>query len=364
MNIFFWTSGFWPSIGGVETQGLLFVQKMQKRGHSYLVVTQKGHPSEKDEEIYEGIAIKRFDFKRILFNCGDTFKSVRNYVEWALQSFQPDIVHLSGCLGESAILFSMLRNLFSIPVVLTNHAPHYGIKMPSIVRKVCSQADRICCVSKWVIRETIKLIPEVKNKLRLIYNGIPLFSVAPTSLSFTPPVLMLIGRLSPEKGFSTAIEAFSLLKKRGSSAKLLIAGDGIERNLLLRLVRDLQLGDSVTFTGALKREEIPSTINRASLVVIPSHFESFGLVALEAMQMGRPVIASRVGGLPEIISSSEMGVLVPPNDPLALYKAIEVLINQPEKTIQMGAIGRTIALENFTIDQNAAQYEALYNELQ
>lgn len=363
MKIFFWTSSFWPSIGGVETQGFLFVTRMQEKGHSCLVLTPKGDPDEKDEEIYKGISIRRFDFKSILFNLGGSFSSVRSYLDWVLKSFQPDIVHLNTCLGESAIMFSMLRNIFSIPVILTMHAPHFGGKMLSIVKKICNQADQICCVSQWVLREIGELIPEIKNKLNLIYNGLPLFKVAPTPLSFFPPIILLIGRLSPEKGFKSAIEAFSLFKKEEPSAKLLIAGDGIEYEALLKQVNELQLENEVEFIGRLNREEIPHTINRASLVVIPSYFESFGLAALEAMQMGRPVIASNVGGLPEIVSSPEVGSLVPPKNPDALYKAIRDVFLQPERAKQMGEKGRKIATEYFTIDQNVTRYEALYCKL-
>jgi glycosyltransferase involved in cell wall biosynthesis len=362
MNILFWTDGFWPRIGGMETQGFLFVKAMQERGHSCLVLAQKDDPFWKDEEVHQGISIKRFDFQNIILNRGpNNLGVIRKYLEWVLQVFRPDVIHVNGCIGWSVMMFSMLQNMFSMPLILTVHAPFYHKnEMLSFVRKICREVDRICCVSKWVVREMEKRLPEVRDKVRLIYNGLPPFEIAPTPLSFSPPILLLMGRLSVEKGFATAIQAFSLMKKRGSSARLLIAGVGAERPELEQLVGELGWADSVEFTGAVERDEIPHLMNRASLVIVPSYFETFGLVALEAMQMGRPVIATNVGGLPEIISEDVNGCLVPPEDPEALCKAIRELLSQPEKAFQMGREARKYALKNFTMHQNVTQYEEVY----
>ena len=363
MNILFWTAEFWPRMGGIETQGLLFVKAMQARGHSCLVISQKDDLRWKDEEMHQGIRIRRFAFQQILLNRGPISLSVvRQYLEWVLQEFQPDVVHLNASIGWSAIMFSMLQNMLSIPRILTVHAPfYYETEMVSFVRKICSQVDRVCCVSKWVVREMEKHLPEARDKIRLVYNGLPAFDIAPAPLCFSPPVLLLMGRLSIEKGFATAIHAFSLLKKSGFLAQLLIIGDGAQRTILEHLVHELGLTGSVEFTGAVERDEIPRLMNRASLVIVPSYSETFGLVALEAMQMGRPVIASNVGGLPEIVS--EHGCLVPPKDPEALCKAIQDLLNQPEKALQMGVQARKYAMANFTMSQHVVQYEELYREI-
>ncbi len=355
MKILFWSSSFWPAIGGVETQALLFLLKMKERGHQFLVITQ----NEGTEE-FEGIEIRRFDFKGLLFEREkEILHRLRKYLDQVLSTFKPDLVHLNGCVGESPIVFSMFRSLFSMPIVLTNHAPHYGFPMQPIVRKVCSQVDRVCCVSKWVMRETASLIPEIKEKMRLIYNGIPPFSLPPAPLTFSPPLLLYLGRLTQEKGIRCAAAAFSLLKKRGSTAQLVIGGEGEERAALSSIDTD----PSVTFIGAVEREAVPHLLNRASIVLVPSYFESFGLVALEAMQMGRPVIASNVGGLPEIISNERIGVLVPPKNPEALSDAIEKLLQNRAEATRMGAEARQYALSHFTLEQNVDSYEALYREL-
>ena len=104
-------------------------------------------------------------------------------------------------------------------------------------------------------------------------------------------------------------------------------------------------------------------INQSTIVLVPSFFESFGLTALEALQLERPVIASRVGGLVEIISDGETGLLIPPKDPIALCGAIQTLLSDPQKTIKMGIDGRKSAMERFSLQKNVEQYINLYEEL-
>ena len=153
------------------------------------------------------------------------------------------------------------------------------------------------------------------------------------------------------------------MKKRGSDAQLLIVGDGPICEQLKDLASRLELLLSVRFAGSVSQEEIPAYINQSTIVLVPSFFESFGLTALEALQLERPVIASRVGGLVEIISDGETGLLIPPKDPIALCGAIQTLLSDPQKTIKMGIDGRKSAMERFSLQKNVEQYINLYEEL-
>lgn len=364
MKILFWTDGFWPRSGGIETQALQFVEELQKRGHRCEVLAQKDWPSWKEDEIYKGISIKRFAFNTIIAKQDIAkIRLIKVYLERIIEGFQPDILHLNLPIGWGAFVFLLFGSLFQMPIVLTCHYPFTQDERSALlIQKFFSTVDQICCVSKWVLEEMEKLAHKTKNPLRLIYNGLSMPEIVYSLLPFSPPVLLLLGRLSTEKGFDTGIEAFSLLKQSGSNARLIIAGEGASRSSLQSLVDRLGLGGSVQFTGGLARDDVHSLINRATLVVMPSHVESFGLVALEAMQMQRPVIASAVGGLREIISDGKTGFLIPPRDAISLFQAIERLLKQPEKTVQMGIEGRKRAMD-FTLDRNVGQYENLYEEL-
>ncbi len=364
MKILFWADGFWPRLGGIETQGVEFIYAMQERGHECRVMAQKDHPDWKDEETYRGIPVRRFDFNAVIGKRDlKLIHSIQNYLESILQEFRPDIIHLNGGIGGSAFVFLLLMKLFQVPLVFTAHAPYLCEgKFPPLIEKIAASMGQIGCVSDWVLEEMKKHLPLQAHKLKRIYNGLPQPQSLPTALSFSPPILLAFGRLSKEKGFDTAIRAFSLLKQSGSNGQLVIAGGGPERLRLEQLVQELSLTDSVHFTGVLSEEEVERRFNQATLVIVPSRSESFGLVILEAMQRGRPVIASRIEGVPEVISDGESGLLVPMDDPAAFCRAIQILLNDPQRAIQMGNQGRKRA-EQFTIHQNAVHYEQLYENL-
>ena len=231
-----------------------------------------------------------------------------------------------------------------------------------MIANIASSAHEVCCLSNWLFQGFKNYLPTLKDKLRIIYYGLSLPKVEPLPLSFSPPTLLLLGRLVPEKGFDTAIRAFSFLKKKGIQARLLIAGEGPERQSLEDLVHELGLSSFVQFVGELARDKVPSLINQATVMIVPSYSESFGLVAIEAMHLQRPVIASTVGGLQEIVCHQETGLLVPPQNPSVLAIAIEDLLTQPKKAIEMGIQGYRRAVENFTLEKNLNQHENLFHE--
>lgn len=363
MNLLFWTDGFWPRIGGTETQGFQFVQACQKRGYSCIVVAQRDHSGMKEEEIYEGILIRRFDFNSIIKSRElKLLHSIKEYLDWVVNEFQPDAIYLNTLGNGSAFVFLLFRKLFQMLTVATVHAPYYGEALPSLVEQICLSVDQVCCASKWGYREMSRLLPTIQHKLKMIPYGLSLPSLQPSLLVF--PVILFLGRLSSEKGFEVGLEAFALLRSRGIKAQLIITGEGDERPFLEALVQKLGMGNFVEFTGGILRdnEAVFSLINRAAFVVMPSHFEAFGLVALESMRMGRPVIASDVGGLPEIVSDRETGLLVPEGSVSLFASAMQTLLEHTRKTIEMGARARKWAMNSYLLEDNVRQYESLFYE--
>lgn len=360
MKILFWTDGFWPRLGGIETHGYELIRELQRRGHEFRVIAQKDKGEWKESEIYEGIQIERFDFNAIL---SKKELSAIAKVKEHLGKFEPDLIHLNACNGGSAFAFLLFLEQLSAPKVLTAHTAYlYGGAPLPAVKKIVSSMDRIGCVSKWVLREMQTHFPSEKEKLSLIYNGLPMPKTAPLPLPFSPPTLLLFGRLCKEKGFDYGIRAFAHLKQNGSEACLIVAGGGPERANLENLVQELAISECVTFTGVLSPSELRSTFNRSTLVIVPSIIESFGLVILEAMQMGRPCVASNVEGIPEIVLQGKTGLLVEPRNPLALCDAIARVLKDPQEAALMGKAAWQRAFQ-FGIEDNATGFENLYREL-
>lgn len=199
--------------------------------------------------------------------------------------------------------------------------------------------------ARWVGRT----VPALTDRVQVVYNGVPgPFEPAPLRESLDGPVrLALVGRLSPRKGSDVAVEAVKLLAERGYDVRLLLVGavfpgyEWYEQEL-----RDAAGGSpAVEFFGF--REDVWPSLAEADIALVPSRMEPFGNVAVEAMLAGRPVVASRVQGLAEILADPAHGVLVEPEDPAALADAIATLIKDWPASRAMAARARESALARF-----------------
>ena len=167
--------------------------------------------------------------------------------------------------------------------------------------------------------------------------------------------------LEERKGHRYLLEAAGKLKRQGLSVTIRIAGDGLLRHSLQRDAVRLGLQDDVQFCGFVT--DTAAFLADVDVFVMPSLFEGLGVAALEAMAAGRPVIATRVGGLAESIIDGVTGILVAPRDAEALAGAIAKLAAQPELAAEMGQHGRARVLEHFTLAKTALKNEAFYYEL-
>jgi glycogen synthase len=138
------------------------------------------------------------------------------------------------------------------------------------------------------------------------------------------PRVLFVGRLAPQKGVGTLVEAAALLEDPG--AQVLLVGDGPERRALEREAERIGVGDRLHFVGFVAHERLPAALAHADLLVLPSLYEELGTVLLEAMQAALPIVASNIGGIPDVIEDGLNGVLVPPGEPEALARAINRLL--------------------------------------
>jgi glycosyltransferase involved in cell wall biosynthesis len=173
-----------------------------------------------------------------------------------------------------------------------------------------------------------------------------------------PPRLLCVGRLIPIKGHIVLLRAFARAREEVPELTLDLAGRGQLEPALRALVRELGLGGSVRFLGHVS--PIQGAIERSSIVVVPSLGEGFGMVALEAMERARPVIAAAIGGLGELVRHGETGLLVPPAEVEPFAEAILALAREPDRAAALGEAGRRRALDHFRETRCTDRTELLY----
>jgi glycogen(starch) synthase len=363
MNILYWTDGFWPRLGGIEVQSIHFIRHMQQFGHRFFVVAQQDYPSWPADEVYQNVQIHRADFTSMVLGKNFLgYRKLSNTLENIKNSFKPDLVHLHCCSGPTAFVFWMLKKIIDCPVVLTVH----GLlvednKVDPIIEWILKGVESICCVSNALLDQLNQYVDA--NRAICIYNGLAVPTIEPTPLEFDVPTAMMIGRLSPEKGLDTAIHAIVKVKKRIPNVRLLIVGTGPEKLTIEKLITKYELHETVELLGYVSPDEIPRMLNKASMVLTPSRFEAFCLSALQAMQMQRPVIATRIGGLAEVVTHQETGYLIEADAVDELVESIIDLVEHPEHAVQLGLNGRQDATKRFSIERLAAQYHEIYTTL-
>jgi glycosyltransferase involved in cell wall biosynthesis len=361
MRVLFWSELFWPYIGGAEIIASKLILALKERGYKLVVVTRKDSPDLPSKDQYKGIPIYRFPFWTSLTDLNlNKLMAVRRRIANLKQNFAPDVVHING-LGPTNLFFhSETKKTHPAPWLITLHS---GTIRRSLALKYLGLADWVVGCSVAALDTARDLIPEIRSRSSVILNGIEQPFLKPYPLPFDVPRLLCIGRLTPEKGFDVAITAFAYLVKRFPCARLIIAGDGPSRRDLERYANKLKISDVVKFVGWVAPNDVSLLIRSSTLVMMPSRSEGLPLVALEASFMARPLVASRIGGLAEVVSHKETGLLVEREDPNALAKAVEYLLNRPKIALKMGKAARRRIQKVFGWEQHVDSYDALYHRL-
>ena len=225
-------------------------------------------------------------------------------------------------------------------------------------RTVASLAQVHIAISRGLARYLADTEGFREDGFEIVHYGIAP-RAEPPALDGRAPRLLCVGRLIPIKGHIVLLRAFARAREEVPELELEIAGRGPLEPALRALARELGLGDSVRFLGYVS--PIQERIEGALAIVVPSLGEGFGMVALEAMERARPVIAAAIGGLGELVRDGETGLLVPPGKVEPFARAIVELARDPARAARMGAAGRTRALTHFLEHRCADRTELLYS---
>jgi len=292
---------------------------------------------------------------------------ISSWVGMELKKHQPlSQVHTYHSLG--AVKY---KSITTIPMIASTRL--------GVEKTLLETADRVVATSPQE-QEHMRSLVSTKGNIDIIPCGTDIHrfgsidkQAARASLGIDPDALMVfyVGRFDPRKGIETLVRAVGQSKLRGNkNIQLVIGGgsrpgqsDGKERDRIEGIVAELGMSDFTSFPGRLGDDILPAYYAAADVCVVPSHYEPFGLVAIEAMASGTPVVASDVGGLQFTVIPEETGLLAQPKDEVAFAAAIDRILSNPEWRNQLGLAARERVEQKFSWDGVAHQLSDLYIKL-
>ena len=291
-----------------------------------------------------------------------------------LRRKRPVILHT--WMFHANVLGRVLGRLTGVPIIVTSRR---NVNIGGALREFLNRwtawlGDGVIAVCKLARQAEIKRARVSSNKVITIYNGInaerfvaldrqaAAHQVRQTfGIPVEAPLLGSVGRLHRQKGFADLLAAQARIQERIPTIRLLLVGDGELRDDLEAQARAIGLSEAVTFAGI--RTDVPEILAALDVFVLPSLWEGMPNAVLEAMAAGLPVVATAVGGIPELVVDGVTGLLVPPHAPISLAEAIVRLLDAPDLRRQMGQAGRERVKKRFTVERMVSRTEALYGEL-
>ena len=273
--------------------------------------------------------------------------------------------------GASASVGLLAATFLGIRFSFTLHGPADLIEAPQarLDRKIAA-ADIVACISHFARSQAmIHADPADWPKLRIVHCAVdpgrygrdpdsPPDAPADAPNAGGPIRLVFVGRLAPVKGVRVLLDAFGQALARGADLRLTVIGDGPDRPALQAMAGPL--GDRVRFTGYQSQDEVAAHLARSDLFVLASFAEGVPVVLMEAMASGLPVIATRIAGIPELVTDGESGRIVAPGDAAALTEAILHLAGDPGLRRRMGRAGRAAVARDFALPTEPARLAGLF----
>jgi len=389
MNITMVTPTYPPTQGGVQTQVNLLVEALNRRGYKIAVITE-GVGEAPDVERKEGIAIFRLRPPLIKLDPWRSYSFIRrniNVIKAIVKKEKTDVIHVQHA-NRSFGYTCLLKKYFTIPIVSTIHVSWLGdplyrewrmdIKEPVrralkllpglwFDRQSIMSADFVITISKH-FEKVCKGIRE-DERVATIPNAIDLKQFNPDAKTSSNIFnsggysILCPGRISPEKGQIHLVRALKIINNSNKfHISFMGASNPKERKKLEREASRLKLGDCVHFIPPQPYDKVSRFYNDADLIVLPSTSEGLPLAIIENMALGNVVIASNVGGIPELIEHKETGLLVPPKNPKALAEMIIKILEdwKLRNKIEKNAIKRVM---DYDIEKTTSEVERIYEEV-
>ncbi|MGD9618595.1 MAG: glycosyltransferase family 4 protein [Mycolicibacterium sp.] len=370
-------------IGGLGRHVHHLATELATAGHEVVVVNRRptatdpySHPS--TDEFSEGVRVvaaaedpHEFSFGTDMMAWTLAMGHAMLRAGLGLSDWHPDVVHAHDWLVAHPAV--ALAQYFDVPLVSTIHATEAGRHSGWVSGAVSRQVHAL---ESWLVRESDSLItcsasmrdeismlfgPELSD-ISVIRNGIDTsgWPFAARRSRSGPAELLYFGRLEYEKGVHDAIAALPRIRRTHPGTTLTIAGDGTQLDFLRDQARRHRVSKATNFVGRVDHSQLLSLLHRADIAVLPSHYEPFGIVALEAAAAGTPLVTSSAGGLGEAVIDGVTGLSYPPKDVAALAKAVRAALDFPAAAARRAEAARERLTSEFAWQTVAAETAQVY----
>jgi glycogen synthase len=376
MRILLCASAYHPHKGGVEEVVRQLARSYRQMGHRPIVVAPRWPRSLPASETVDGQFVLRLPMPMPSRHPRSTASFLLRFLPSAARAlyigtrWRPDLLHVH-CVGPNGLYALILSHVLRVPLVVTSHGEQTmdatrlyerSAAQRWVLRRLLRRADAVTTCSTDALRNLAPYGP-VPATAAPVPNGVDSAEFLHAALEppHARPYIFAIGRHVWNKGFDVLLHAYAQLASDDPDLDLVVAGDGPQHQPLVGLASELGISDRVVFPGCTDRPATAAYFRHCRFFVLPSLHEPFGIVNLEAMAAGKAVIATRTGGVPEIVHDGQNGLLVPPGDADALAAAIASLLGNPEYAAALGEAGAQLVSEHYSWDKVAAAYLGVYD---
>lgn len=269
------------------------------------------------------------------------------------------------------VYFTFLRKVLRFKLVISVHGADLfpnGTpegRYPPSLQFLMNSADWLVAPSRSTLDDSLKAFPRLQSKASAIHNAVDMGEFEPDGPEEIPrgQHILCVALHHPRKAIDVLINAFKIFSQTHAQVELWLVGDGPVTGQLEDLVHQLGLTEQVKFLGCQERPVVRKLLRECRFVVLPSRAEPFGIAILEAFASRKPVVASAVGGIPEIIEDGKNGLLVEPENPQALCEAMTTVWNDRELAERLASSGYATVKQHFQWETAAARYEATFLKL-
>ena len=324
------------------------------------------------EVLRRGISIKIFSlrppkeqkFHEIIYEAGLLERTVygQEHFQKTLQAFQPDLIHAHFATKATAAARELAADI-DVPFTFTAHRYDIYSKAPPDFHERAMAAASVVTVSDMNIDYMSETFGVPKNHIHLIPCGVDTQRFRPSGSKATPPHIVCVARLKPFKNQKILLEACAELKARGRKFHCILVGEGPTRDELDVLRSRLGLEGCLDLVGGAVQSEVLKWWQRASIAVLPSESEGMPVCLMEAAACGLPIVATAVGGVPEMIQEGVTGFLTPSGSATSLVTALEKLLLNPELREKMGNKAREGAVAQFSVVRQVNQLLSLWTNI-